>query len=529
MIRHRSLPICVCTLLALLAGTTVGRADPDSPASPASVHAAVPADSAVKPAAAPTGDEPGRQPPPAANPAPVAAESPVSLPVSPSEAPPASGAGPADKISEPDRTAKPAAAVHSIHDSHEEITGLQTLGTRLTEHGDWIAAEIAFRQIMASPRANRDDLANALIGLARLYRRQGSLTKAAAIYERFLKDYPADERVPDAMLEVGRTHRALGAHQLAFTRFYSVINSTLKLSAEGSEHYQMLAKTAQFEIAETHFQLGDFAEAGKFFSRLRLLDLAPADRARAHFKSAHALYLGGDLDGAVTTLHSYLEQWPHDENVPEARYLLSLSLRSLGRKQEALEAALQLLRSQQAAAEPKQWSYWQRRTGNQLANDFFQNGDTLNALLIYQGLAALSPEPGWRLPITYQIALCYERMRLYDRASTAYHAIIDNANPSAAETSAPEKIAAVDAPKAANPELIELARMATWRLGQLDWHEQTERQLSVIFTTGADPVPKAPPALHAVAPNIESNASSQPTPPIANDHLGNPAAPSSSL
>ncbi len=474
MILRRLLPASLCVLLALLAGTTAGRAEPDSPVAPV--------DSAVIPAATPAGEE-----------------------------------------------SKPAAPAHAIQDSHEEIVGLQTLGTRLTEHGDWSAAEIAFRQIMASRRATADDLASALIGLARLYRKQGSLTKAAAIYERFMKDYPADERVPDALLEVGRTHRALGAHQLAFTRFYSVINSTLKLSTEGSEHYQMLAKTAQFEIAETHFQLGEFAEASKFFSRLRLLDLAPADRARAHFKSAHALYLGGDLDGAVSTLHSYLEQWPQDENVPEARYLLSLSLRALGHKQEALDATLQLLRSEQASADPKRWSYWQRRTGNQLANDFFQNGDTLNALQIYQGLAALSPEPTWRMPLTYQIALCYERMRLYDRAGTAYQTIIDIANPPAAETPAPEKTAAAEPPKTVNPELTELARMAAWRLGQLNWHEQTERQLSAIFTT-AEPAPKTQPALHAVAPNIETNASSQPTTPTpAHDHPGNPAAASSSL
>ena len=405
------------------------------------------------------------------------------------------------------------------------MAGLQTLGSSLTERGDWEAAEIAYRQILTSRAATSDELAGALLGLARVFRRQGSLTKAAAIYERFLKDYPAADQVPDALLELGRTQRALGAPQLALSRFYSVINSTLKLSGDGFAHYQTLAKTAQFEIAETHFQLGEFTEANKYFSRLRLLDLAPADRARAHFKSAYALYLGNDFTGAVTTLHSFLDQWPQDENVPEARYLLSLSLRSLGRKQEALDATLQLLRAEKTT-DPKRWTYWQRRTGNQLANDFFQNGDTLNALVIYQGLAALAPEPEWRLPINYQVGLCYERMRLSDRAIAAYQTIIDfTSQATAAKAPAEAKSPEAEPAKPVTAELTELSRMAAWRISQLGWHDQTERQLSGIFSTKEQVAQKAPPAVHSAVPNLDNNATSPSINPAStHDTPGNPAA-----
>src|SRR5262249_7657783 len=163
------------------------------------------------------------------------------------------------------------------------------------------------------------------------------------------------------------------------------------------------------------------AEANKFYTRLRLLDLAPVDRARAHFKAGFALRLQGDLEGAVTALKGYIAQWPDDENVPEARYLLAISLRELKRPQDAFAATPDLLRTEKTrvATDPKRWTYWQRRTGNQLANDFFESGDTLNAHAIYSGLLELSPEPSWRLPITYQIALCYERLGLNDRARTS--------------------------------------------------------------------------------------------------------------
>lgn len=385
-----------------------------------------------------------------------------------------------EKVAEPPPPADAAPAPEAPRDHASlsaEARGLLRLGDTLTERGDFPAAEIAYRQILNSSRSTRAEQQEALIGLAQTFRRQSSFTKAAAIYEKFLKEYPEDGRVPDVLLDLGRTLRAMGAHKLAISRFYSVLNSTLKLPPDAFDHYQLLAKTAQFEIAETHFETGNYAEAGKFFGRLRLLDLAPTDRARAHFKSAYAAQLAGDLEGAVRTLRAYLEQWPADENAPEARYLLATTLRQLSRPEEALAATLELLRGEKAhsGAEPKRWAYWQRRTGNQLANEFFHAGDTAHALAIYQGLAALSEDAAWKLPVTYQVALCFERLRATDRARGAYQTIIDGVKGSGSE------------------ELNELAKMASWRLANMAWNENADRQLTSFFSTSPTPVP---PAIH---------------------------------
>jgi tetratricopeptide (TPR) repeat protein len=377
----------------------------------------------------------------------------------------------------PSSSVKPARASDEIH-------GLLNLGLSLTDRGDYDAAEIAYRQVLNASGVAQADTKTALLGLARMHRRQGAFTKAAAIYERYLLDYAGDERTPDALLELGRTLRDMGVYKLAIARFYSVINSTLKLPSGGMEHYQALAKTAKFEIAETHFQAGDYAEASRFYTRLRLEDLAPADRARAHFKAAYSMRLQGDLDGAVATLRSYIAQWPDDENVPEARYLLSISLRELKRPQEAFAATLDLLRTEKArvATDPKRWAYWQRRTGNQLANDFFESGDILNAQAIYSSLLELSGEPSWQLPITYQLALCYDRLGITDRARLSYQAVVDGAA------------------KAPSPEFAELARMAAWRIEHLDWREKTSQQLAKFFdTTTGKQVALPPPANNAAA------------------------------
>ena len=361
--------------------------------------------------------------------------------------------------------------------ARKEAAGLVALGGKLTDRGDFSSAEVAFRQVLERAGFTPDDQKPALLGLGRMYRKQNNLTKSAAIYEKFIKEYPDDAAVPDILLELGRSLREMGASKLALSRFYSVINSTLKVDAKQFEHYQQLAKTAEYEIAETYYESAQFTEAGKYFTRLQLLDLNATDRARALFMAAHSELLAGDNETAIRTLHTFLDQWPDDENVPEARFLLATTLRTLKRPQEALEITLDLLKHVKGAnANPQVLAYWQRRTGNMLANDFFQGGDTLSALTIYNRLVEMDSNPLWALPVSYQIALCYERMRMVDKARDTYQAIIDAAHPKAGSA-------------APNPAIVELAHMAEWRINYISWQDQTAVRLTAIETPGVQPTP----------------------------------------
>ncbi len=390
----------------------------------------------------------------------------------------------------------------SIHPPNEkksatpdEIASLLRIGQAKVEQGDYLSSELAFRQVLAEKATPEQDH-TALMGLARTYRKKTEFTKAAAVYETLIKQSPDDPLLPIVYLELGRTLRALGAFKPAIVRFYSVINTTLKLPENNSDNYRQLARTAQFEIAETYFQAGDYEQANRFFSRLKLLDLAPEDRARAHFKSIYALTLGGDHEKAVTGFRAYLDQNPNDENVPEARYLLATSLRQLGRLNESLAVALELLRAEKkhVQTDPKRWTYWQRKTGNQLANQFYEQGDFGSALIIYQNLANLSPEPAWRLPVVYQIGLCSERLRLFDRARESYQTIVDNAKASAGDG-------------ARLQEMVDLFEMADWRLKHLTWEHATDTKLTGIFPVKYD----TPSALPATPHDTHG---SSPTPPV---------------
>lgn len=327
-----------------------------------------------------------------------------------------------------------------------------TLANALAERGDIAGAELAFRQVIEAPRTSAAEKQEALLGLARVFRRHSMLAKSTAVYEKLLAEFPKCPLAPDALLELGRTLRAMGAQKQAIGKFYSVLNSTLKVQSDDMSRYQLLAKTAQFEIAETYFETGNYEEAVKSFARLQLLDLAPTDRARARFMASYSLKLLGNLEAAAKSLRDFVDAWPDDENAPEARYLLALTLRQLGRNDLALAETLQLLRAVSSEATPPQrLAYWQRRTGNQLANDFFIQGDLASALAIYRSLADSSTDAQWRAPILYQIGLCYERLDAVADAAQAYESVLGALKGEVA------------------PELVDLSRMASWRLGMLGW------------------------------------------------------------
>ena len=177
-----------------------------------------------------------------------------------------------------------------------------------------------------------------------------------------------------------------------------------------------------------------------------------------------------------------------------------------------------LLNSEQArsAKDPDTWAYWQKRTGNRLANELYEKGDYLNALLIYQTLWQLPGDATWKSQALYQMGLIYERLEQPERAIDAYTRILGpaanvtagNAAPNAsgatlaqAKTSntAPPTTALqatnlmtadrgnslsptpipriVEEKPAIPPSLKLLQEMAQWRMNNLQWDANVTKEI----------------------------------------------------
>ena len=356
------------------------------------------------------------------------------------------------------------------------IESLMRLGESQEAAGDHEGAITAYTHVLENHAAPEIEI-QALIGLSKAYQSLNERTRAVAILERLIKDYPESPRTPKALLDTGRLHRSLGADRLALSRFYAVLQSTLRIPDQSwVEQYRSLARTAQYEIAETHLRAGRYPEAERYFNRFALLELAPSDRALGAFKVIEARSAAGRDEAVVAGVNEFIDQYPKDGHVPAALHHATKALRSLGRADEALRYTLRLLQAsrEDQSGDPAAWAYWQRRTGNELANTFFQRGEFASARRIYDTLASLDDDPEWRLPASYQAALCRERLGLTSVAIAMYRDI-------ASQVTGSESAG-----------LQEIAEMASWRITHLEELDRERTDLRLLIDS-------LPPEVHTAS------------------------------
>ncbi|HVY70052.1 MAG TPA: tetratricopeptide repeat protein [Verrucomicrobiae bacterium] len=301
----------------------------------------------------------------------------------------------------------------------------------------------------------------ALLELALTAQQDSQLVRAQQIFSQYTRLYPDDASIPEVLLRQGLIYRQMGAPTLALTKFYSVMTLALNFKADHLDYYQKLVLLAQTEIADTYYLQGRYEESSEFFQRLLRLDARELSKPAIHYKLVRCLSsLNRDTD-LVASAQDFLTRYPAAVEQPEVRFLLATSLKRLGRNRDALEQVLLLLQSQQATARknPENWYYWQQRTGNEIANQLFREGDYANALEVYLNLAGISPAAAWQAPVQYQIGLVYERLGAPPKALAAFQKVIGF------ETEILTN---------GTPSLKAIVEMAKWRKDYLGWQSQAD-------------------------------------------------------
>lgn len=364
----------------------------------------------------------------------------------------------------------------------ERVRALQdqlALGRNLRRTGDREQARQVLTALMTT-RAPDDIKRGALLELALLALDAKEYVRAQHLFAQYLTLYPRDAAVPEVLLRQGLLYRQMGANTLAISKFYAVMSSALNLKLDQFAYYQRLVLQAQTEIADTYYLQGRFAEAAEFFRRVLKQRHPDLNRAQIAYKLVRSLAAMNDLAETVAEAERYLAEFSGTAEEPEVRFLLALALKQMGRNHEAMQQVLALLESQkqQAAQHPEAWVYWQRRAGNEIANQLYREGDYLNALELYTHLAQLDPSASWQLPVWYQIGLVYERLKQPHRAAEYYTRLLDRQ---------PELVA-----EQANASLLALVEMARWRKDYLTWLEKAETSIQAFRRNDLPGAPQPP-------------------------------------
>ena len=310
-----------------------------------------------------------------------------------------------------------------------------------------------------------------LLTLGEIYEKQDSPSRLIALYEKFIMEFPRDADVPKLYLRLGRMYREAGATQTALAKFYNVLNVALSVPVDQLKEYQQVSHRAQLEIAETFFEMGSYDQAAKFFKRLLRIQLVEEDHQNVLFKYAYTIYLAGDYQESIPNMRSFLNNYPDSELAPETRYLLSETYMRLNDPKSALKETLELLTSEVSKinTNPANWLYWKKRTGNRLANQFYQEANFMDALTIYRAMVDISEDPTWTWPVLYQVGLCYEKLDMKPKAIETYKKISDG-----------EKLMSEADKK--DPTLSSILEMALWRADRLEMDISMEINLQKVLS-----------------------------------------------
>ncbi len=321
---------------------------------------------------------------------------------------------------------------------------------------------------------------NLLLELGDLYQLTHQRVKYIATLENFVALAQGDLRVPHCYLELGRTYRELGDFKRAQVAFGNVLTSSLSGNKEGVEVLKDASLRAKIEMTDTYIMMGDWSEAARYLKRLQSLNLAKSDRDKIDFQLASLSFNQGNYGQAAADLKRYIQDHAKGANLLEARFLMAMTYRRLGQFNESLKEVLSLLQDDTITegATPESILYWKGRAGNQVANAFYEQGDYAHALTIYQSLVPLNDSYTWQWPVLYQIGLCFERLRMYQKAADAYSVVV-NGDDSQTHAHPPAK-------EPLTPYLIATQESARWHLKQMEWALHMEESIKTLTPPDVD-------------------------------------------
>lgn len=329
-------------------------------------------------------------------------------------------------------------------------------------------AERAYIEIVERS-GDSEALGDVLVELAECYYAGGNYLKAIEIMEQAFLRFPNIGRDAEQIFRLGQFYKAGGLREQAVDLFYQVINSIVVSGPKVLDKYLPIARMAQFEIARTNYENREYRKAYEAFDRLDVLDLSPENHETIFYYKVLAALKAAKPDVGQDLIESFLEKFPQSEYLPEMMYLRAEVLMRQGKVEAATAQLLDLLDNfpTDSPFDSGELIFWKQQAGNRLANRFYNEKDYAKALRIYQGLVGLNESSEWQLPVIYQISLCFEKLKMYERAKESYTFLLEEL----------ERMAASERSRS----LEKLKESAAWRLNVVEWKSKTESEAAALL------------------------------------------------
>lgn len=287
----------------------------------------------------------------------------------------------------------------------------------------------------AGVRMKTDVKRIATLELAGYAEKNGQPTTAIQYLAEYVERYSEDEIIPEILLRQAYLFRKMGAFDMAISKLHLVMTAALKNKADDLDYLKRVVLTAQTELGETYFINKHYKEAAEMFSRLLTDPDEELNVLVVRAKLIRSLARNSDNEAVVREAKQFLKDHASSEYQAEIRYLLAIAHKGLGEKQEALRELLLLLEAVEVAPPDLalRWKSWKMAAGNEIGNQLFLEGDYIHAVQVYRGLVNLDEAPEWKLPLQYQVGLCFERLVQPEEALKAYSSIIEFPNQKDAE------------------------------------------------------------------------------------------------
>ena len=255
----------------------------------------------------------------------------------------------------------------------------------------------------------------------------GHLERALQLLAEYVERYSRDPAVPEVLLRQGYLLRRLDLKDEAIEKFYLVLRSVPRIDGRNIAYSRRLVMMAQSAIADTCAEMGRHTEAAELYGRMLQTKSEELEVETVRIKQLRSLRESAPDGILERQAMGFLDDFPDSDYIPEARYFLAHSLKQQKKRDAALEQFQLLLEAVELAPPDrlKRWMPWKLRVGNELANQFYLEGDYLSSLSLYRALARSNAEGQTRQAFQYQVGLCEERLGQVEEAIKTYQQIVE--------------------------------------------------------------------------------------------------------